>query len=246
MSDLSSFSASNPKYAAHTIIQTGTRAYELLVRHQPAVEPRLPPLTVLELAGDLEGMGATLPGPKVARIEASVAVASQLDLLAKGAKLIGSIRKLVRRAGVSRDVKKAYGVGVRVNPEVAKDVLAVLGLIRDRAAENPAEPATLGIVQRDLDAVAQAIADIDAAVAAKMKKRVAAPLSTKHRNQVFNRILSAARRIAAAGQAEFREVPEIAKQFAAAAPPPIPKKKRARKAAKASPAKEPVTAAKPA
>jgi hypothetical protein len=243
MSDLNTFSAKKPGYAAETISQIGTKAYDLLIRYQPTVEPRLPPSTVLELAGDLQSIGAAVPGAKVAHAEASVATATQLVLLAGGAKIAGSVRNLARRAKAPRDVKKAYGVGVRMNVGVVKDVVAVLTLIQNRAAANPAEAASLGITQEDLDAVKQALADIGAAFATTQKKRAAAPLSTKQRNRVWNRILYAAGRISAAGAAAFRGAPEIAKEFAAVAPPPLPKKKSARKPAGLTPA---VKAAAPA
>jgi hypothetical protein len=246
MSDLSTISSTKSKYADQTIIHAGNQAYELVITYQPAVEPRLPPSTVLDLAADLQAVGTSIPAAKQAQAETAVSIATQRRLLGNGMKLLRGIRQAVRKNTTDRDVRKAYGIGQRVNPKVAKDIISVLGLIRDRAAKQPAEAASLGIAQKDLDAVKKAIADIGTAFNARQKQEATAPLTTKTRNQVLNRIVLAVGRISTAGKLEFVDQPEIANRFADVALPPLPRKKSAAKPAAAKPAKKPATKAAPA
>jgi hypothetical protein len=246
MADLSTTNSRKPAQTPDSILRAGNTAYALYVKYQPILDARLPALTGVNLSDDLKTIVTVLPGPKTARAETGAAVATQLVLLGNGARVIGTIRDLVRSAHVSKGVKKAYGIGVRVNPAVPKDVLAVLKLIQDRASNYPAEPATLGIAQEDLDAVKQSIAEIGDAFQTKQQKRAAAPLSTKQRNQVLNRILLATGLISAAGAAAFRNNPEVAKRFTDAGPPPVPKKKKSAAAKKPAAAKPATKAAAPA
>jgi hypothetical protein len=243
MTALTSISSAKPRHSDDTILLAGTKAYTLAIQYQPTLTPRLPATTVADLADDLKQVRAAVPGATQARAEARVTLATQRTLLRKATKLLGGIRKSVRRQAHDPDIRKAYGVGMAVSPLVVKQVVAVLTLIQDRAAKYPAEPPTLGVAQKDLDAVKQALADIDAAFDTRQKKRVEAPLSTKRRNQLLNRIFLAAGDIAAAGQLEFVADPEIAQSFAAILPPPSPRKKPA---AKKPTAAKPPKAAKPA
>jgi hypothetical protein len=238
---LDSISSAKPKHDDDVILLAGGKAYTLAIKYQPILDARLPAMTVLDLADDLKQVRAAVPGATQARAEAKVTLATQRTFLRKAAKLIGGIRKSVRRHARDPEIRKAYGVGMDVEVTVPKSVVAVLNLIQDRAAKYPAEPPTLGIAQKDLDAVKQALADIDAALDARQQKRVEAPLSTRRRNQLLNRILIAAGDIASAGQLEFVTDPEISGRFADIMPPAPPKKKAAKKPT----AKKP-TAAKPA
>jgi hypothetical protein len=237
---LDSIRSAKPKHADDTILLAGTKAYTLALQYQPTLTPRLPATTVLDLADDLTQVRAAVPGATQARAEARVSLAAQRTLLAKAAKLLSGIRQNVRRQSRDPDIRKAYGVGMAVNARIVKDVVAVLKLIQDRAAMVPAEPPTLGIAQKDLDAVKQALADIDAAFDDRQKKRIQAPLSTRRRNQLLNRIFLTAGNIAAAGQLEFVTDPEIAGRFAEIMPPPVPRKKKSAAAKKPAAAK-PVT-----
>ena len=242
MSDLSTFPAKKPDHADETITRLGARARGLLVKYQAFVEPRLPTGTAAELEGDLAAVGGALPGPIVAHAEAGTASASQHVLLGRGARVTRSVRRLIHKAKAPRNVKKAYGVGVRLDAKSPKSVLAGLTLIQNRAAEVPAEPATLGVTQDDVDAVKQLITDIGTAFSTRVQKRAAAPAATRKRNQLLNRILHDTGLVSAAGQAAFRESPTIAQEFAALAPPPIPKKKSARKPVATKPATPPPAA----
>lgn len=243
MTDLSSISFAKPKHTDETILLAGTKAHALVIQYQPVIEPRLPPMTILELADDLEQIRSALPGATVARSATRVAIAAQRTLLGRGAKLLRGIRMNVRRHSDDGDVRRAYGVGQSVNPRIAKSVLSALKLIQDRALAKPAEPATLCVTQKDLDAVKQALADIDAAFDARRKQRAAGPLSTRRRNQILNRIFSAAGDISAAGQLEFVTDVVIAQTFADLMPPTPPRKKSAKKAAPKAPTKAAATPA---
>ena len=231
MSDLSTVSSHRPKHGAETILLAGAKAHELVIQYRAQVEVRLQVGTISDLTDDLQAAGVVIPAVQQARAETRVSVAAQRKQLARGAKLFRAIRATVRENTTDRHVWKAYGVGQKIKDRVAKDVLSVLGLIRDRAAAHPAEPASLGVAPKDLEAVERLIADIGAAFAARQKPRATGPLTTKRRNRILNRILRAVGRISAAGKLEFTAEPEIAQRFADLQPPTIPRKKKAAKKA---------------
>jgi hypothetical protein len=84
-----------------------------------------------------------------------------------------------------------------------RDGKVAVQLILERAKANPAEAESLGIVQKDLDALA--LATLTAADNTQEKKRANAPLSTQERNRTANRILAAVARIEGAGRMEFAD-----------------------------------------
>jgi hypothetical protein len=121
----------------------------------------------------------------------------------------------VARSGASADVRKAYGVGVKVSPKVVKDVKAAVAMIVDRATEKADEAKSLGILPKDVAALNTAKAAIQDADSDQEKKRASAPLSTKARNETGRRILAAVDRIIGAGVIEFAQSPTERAQFEA-------------------------------
>ena len=117
--------------------------------------------------------------------------------------------------------------GLVVKAHLVRDVKAVLKQILDRASANPDEAASVGIVKKDLDAMAAAHQAITDADMSQEHKRATAPLSTQERNRIANRILDAVARIAEAGGLEFAGEPEMLSAFTALKP--APRKKGAAK-----------------
>jgi hypothetical protein len=217
----------HPNQAFADVTQLGHKAANLALLHAAALAPRLPPTTVSTLVDDLDLLGTVVPGAKQVRHEAKVATADQDAALRAGYARVKAVRSAVKKARATDEVKKAYGVGQRVNPALVRDVKSVLKLILDQAAESPAEAASLGIVQKDLDAMTAAHKAITEADKAQEQKRAKAPLGTQERNRTANRILEAVARIAGAGGLEFADDPKVLAEFAALKP--ASKKKAAAK-----------------
>ena len=219
----------HPNQAFSDVILLGYKASNLGLLHAAALGPRLPPTTVSTLIDDLDLLGAAIPGARQVRHEARVATADQDAALRAGHARVKAVRDAVKKARATDEVKKAYGVGQPLNRALVRDVKSVLQLILDRAAANPAEAASLGIVQKDLDAMTvahQAITDADKV---QDQKRSTAPLSTQDRNRTANRIVTAVARIAGAGGLEFADDPKVLAEFTALKPASTKKKVGAKK-----------------
>ncbi|MDI3288167.1 hypothetical protein [Polyangium sp. 15x6] len=186
-----------------TITQLGLKALNLAVTHAAALGPRLSEGLVQGLSEDIEKLGEAIPGAKQARSEAVAATSAQNVALEQGHAQMQQIRVAVRRAKAPADVKRAYGIGLKVNKTNMRDVKAAIQQILGRTKENPAEAASLGIVAKDLDALAQALVAITNADAVQEQKRASAPVATQERNRTGNRILAAVARIEGAGRMEF-------------------------------------------
>ncbi len=217
----------HPKQAFSEVIQLGHKASNLALLHAAALAPRLPPTTVSTLLIDLDLLGAAIPGTRQAHHEAKVATADQDAALRAGHARVSAVRAAVKKARAADEVKKAYGVGQNVNPALVRDVKSALQLILDRAAADPAEAASLGIVQKDLDAMTTAHQAVTAADKIQEHKRSKAPLGTQDRNRTANRIVAAVARIGGAGGLEFADDPKVLAEFTALKP--ASKKKSAAK-----------------
>jgi hypothetical protein len=209
----------HPNQEFANITYLGRKAVNLALLHAAALGLRLPPTTVSTLIDDLDLLGAAVPGARQVRHELKVATADQDAALRAGHARVKAVRAAVKKARASDEVKKAYGVGQALNPAIVRDVKSILQLILDRAAADPAEAGSLGIVQKDLDVMTvlhQAITEADKA---QDEKRSRAPLTTQDRNRTANRILDAVARIAGAGGLEFADDPKVLAEFAALKPP---------------------------
>jgi hypothetical protein len=181
----------HPKRDFSAVTQRGRKALDLASAHQAAIEPRLPAGTLDGLAADLQKLGAVVPGALVTRSAAKTATRSQNEALAQGYALVTAIRMSVQRHGAAADVRAAYGVGMKTNPTVVKQVAAGITLILERAAAKPGEAAELGILQKDLLALGEDLKAITVADGEQEQARAGAPGATKERNRTANRILGA-------------------------------------------------------
>jgi hypothetical protein len=204
-----------PNKGFTAITQLGFKALNLALTHAAALGPRLPEGLVEGLSDDLAKLGDVVPGAKVARSEAVAATSAQNAALEAGYTQARQIRAAIRRAKAPVEVKRAYGIGQKVKKTNVTDVKVAIQAILDRAQANPAEAAALGIVQKDLDGLAQALAAIHAADSRQEQKRAHAPLTTQERNRTGNRILAAVARIEGAGRMEFASDAAIREIFEA-------------------------------
>jgi hypothetical protein len=205
----------HPKKDFNAVTRTGLKALGLAQDHKAALEPRLAAGTLDGLSAALQKLGVEVPGALVMRSTAKTATVSQNEALAAGYSLVTGIRTAVQRRGAAADVKKAYGVGAKTNPRVVKQVAAAIRVILERAGADPGEAAALGILQKDLVALADDLAAITSADGEQEKKRAGAPGATKERNRTANRILGAVDVIVAAGVVEFAKDGEVRAAFEA-------------------------------
>ncbi|TKD13098.1 hypothetical protein [Polyangium fumosum] len=195
--------SSYPRKGFTAITQLGLKALHLAFTHAAALSPRLPQDLVEELKSDIESFGDVVPGAKQARSESVAATSEQFAALADGYERARQVRAALRRVKASADVQRAYGVGRKMRKDSVSDVKAAIQQILDRAKDKPAEAKSLGIVQKDLDGLALALAAITDADTKQDQSRASAPLTTQERNRIGNRILAAVARIEGAGRLEF-------------------------------------------
>lgn len=205
----------HPKKDFNALALTARKALNLASAHKSALEPRLPAGTLDGLTADLQKLGVELPGTLVIRSTATTATKSQNEALSQGYSLVTAIRTAVQRRGATADVRAAYGVGAKTSEKVVKQVVAAITLILERAADQPGEAAALGILQKDLEALAEDRAAISSADGAQEAKRAGAPVATKERNRTASRILGAVDVIVAAGVVEFAKDEDVRGEFEA-------------------------------
>lgn len=192
-----------PSKDISVITQTALKAHALAIAYEAALKSRLPEDILDGLTADLVALGVQVPGVKLARAKVKAATAGQGEALAHGYALVTAVRMAVSRSDATRDVRKEYGVGVKVSPKVVKDVKAVLMQIIDRANAHPAEAAAAGLVPSDIVDLSKALEAVKDADHGQEKLRAGAPLTTQERNQTARRILSVIDRIATAGVLHF-------------------------------------------
>ncbi|MRG92305.1 hypothetical protein [Polyangium spumosum] len=204
-----------PSKSFNTITQLGLKALNLALVHNAALGPRLPQGLVDGLIIDIEKLGEAVPGAKFAQGEAVAATSAQNVALESGHAQVKQIRAAIRRAKAPVDVKRAYGIGQKVNKTNVRDVQVAIQHILERAEKAPDEATSLGIVPKDIAKLKQSLAAITQADAQQEQKRATAPGTTRARNRTANRILAAVARIEGAGRIEFEDDPAILAEFEA-------------------------------
>jgi hypothetical protein len=198
----------------NSITQAGLKAYNL-VRQHSAVEPRLRAGTLDALSDHLARLGALVPGAKQAQTTAQAATQAQDQALTDGYAKVTAIRQAVYRHTTDPELRKAYGVGVRADPRLVKDVKAAIQQIIARADANVAEAASLAILPADITELKVDLAAIGSADDNQELERASAPLTTRERNQIANAIVDAVGRIASAGALHFAKQPAERETFEA-------------------------------
>ncbi len=132
-------------------------------------------------------------------------------------------------------MQRAYGVGQPTAYRRVRDVRAALQQIVDRATAVPQEAAGFGLVAADVEAMKGFVDQLAEADTTQEKKRASAPLSTKERNVVANRIVQTAAVIAGTGMRAFVGDPPAYERFEAL----MASTRKPRKDARAARASEP-------
>ena len=197
------------------ITQTGLKALQLAQDHKAELAARLSQSVLDALVTDLKNLGTVVPAALVQREVTKTATLTQDEALAQGYALVSAIRTAVVRKGATAEVRKAYGVGTATNPKIVKRVKAAISQIVDRAVAQPAEAASLGILQKDIDVLKADLQAITIADDTQEQQRAGAPTSTKERNRTANRILAAVDDVVAAGVLEFAKDAEKRAAFEA-------------------------------
>lgn len=210
----------HPHQGFTSIVQLGLKAMHLATLYKDAISPRVPAGTIEGLADDVGSLNDVVADAVQAHQEAEVATAEQLGAAKRGYAMARAVRRAVKKCGAPKAIQKAYGVGEPMSATSVRDVLVGLDKILSRAAEEPAEAAALGILQKDLDAMAAARQKLENADDVQELKRAGAPLSTKERNLTANRILKGVARVVAAGLIEFVLDKEVSREFEALKPAP--------------------------
>lgn len=196
-----------PRRDFTSITQLGLKAHGLAVLHQAKLEARLPAGTIAGLAEDLGSLDVAVPGAVSARVSAKNATEEQNAVLARAKARIQAFRTAVRHTPAPIEVQRAYGVGSRITTPSVTGVTAAISQILARVAERPEEAASLGILQSDVDALTALRDEVAQANTTQEKKRASAPMDTKERNRIGNRIVNAVKRIKGAAAIAFADSP---------------------------------------
>ena len=197
------------------ITQLGLTAYQLTQQYSTQLAGRLNAALVPTLQTDLGSLDVVIPAVKGAHADSKQSTTAQNDALSTGYDYVTAIRHAVGRKQPDASIKKAYGVGAKTNKLIVKDVVNALQGIVARASGNAAEAQGFGITTDDVTIYTAQIAAIKAADQSQETARANAPLSTKQRNIVLRRILSAVDSISGAGVLAFATNPTVRTSFEA-------------------------------
>jgi hypothetical protein len=206
------------------ITQAGEKAHKLVSKHRAVIEPRLEAGLIDGLRADLDGLGGQVAGTTAAQSNSQAATATQNTKLSDAHDVLSGIRHAVQKSNAKADVRRAYGLGAKLNASVVSSVQANGKVVIDRARLNPTEARGLGILDADINTLEALLLALKEADANQEKTRAAAPLTTGDRNAAGNRIIEAVRSISAKGVLEFARDPKLRAQFGALDDGPAVKK----------------------
>lgn len=189
------------------ITQLGLKALGLANAKKAALEPRIPAGTLAGLEEDVGALVAAVPSAITARAGAKSATVAQKAALERAQSRIQAVRTVVRNAHAPKEVQHAYGVGSALTARSLPKVMAAITQILERTVAMPSEAAELGILQADIDALSAIKDEVAAANTTQEKLRASAPLGTKERNRIANRIVRATKRIKGAASIAFADSP---------------------------------------
>jgi hypothetical protein len=181
-------------------IGRAARAAILLAdQHAKEIGARLPVGFTKQLGDDANSLDVAVPAAMNSKDSRVQLTAVQTAALRGGHKLVKGFLASVKGENPGKEVLLAYGVGVKVNPRVVKDVKAAIKKILDRLAAQPADMKRFDFIQEDVDALKTAYDVIETADRDQEDGRAAGPQVTRARNALANKILRAIKKIAGAG-----------------------------------------------
>jgi hypothetical protein len=226
----------NPRKPFHIIVQIGLKTLNLATAHKAPIEERLPGV-IDTIAIDLDKLGVAVPGALQKRSESIAMTAEQRDLIQQGHTRVQAIRTMIQMARAPKGIQRAYGVGQKVVPTLHTSVTAALQQIVKRATDAPEEAAAIGLGPVAMADLTSFLATLNAMDKSQEETRAAAPLSTKERNLVANRILQTVAIIAGAGMLAFAGDPTTHASFEALVRRPKRRPSASKKSAPAAPTK---------
>jgi hypothetical protein len=198
----SSISETHPRRGFTSITQLGLKALDLALANKALIEPRLPKGMLPSLQSDLDGLGDAYVTKTNARGKVRQATVTQDEAAARACVRVKAIRTAVKDAKAPKAVQYAYGVGTPLR-EAPSSVKAAITQILDRLKDHADEMEAFGILADDVDALKADLAEVTSTDMDQEKKRAKAPLATRDRNVVANRVVNAALRIGAVGMLAF-------------------------------------------
>jgi hypothetical protein len=226
----------HPGKPFHIVIQVGWKTLNLANTHKTEINERLPG-AIETLALDLDVFSVAIPGAIQKRSQSVAATAQQRDLIREGHTRVDAIRTMIQKARAPKGIQRAYGVGRNVAPNRHASVTAALQQIVKRATDAPEEAASIGLGPVVLAEITSFLGLLNATDKTQEETRAAAPLSTKERNLVANRILQTVALIAGAGMLAFAGDPTTHASFEALVRRPKRRPSASKKSAPAEPTK---------
>lgn len=189
-----------PRWSLDDTRRRGRVALLLATQHQAALEPRLDPGLLAQLAADL----ATLGDGAVSRVATlnvqKTATASERELAEEGHDLVLRVRAAVKASPVASDaVRTALGIGDGLKANVTSDVVAAL----ERLVAQGAALAPFGVLPSDLAEAASLASALRGADGGQGSASDARLLDTSGRAAVQVRVELAIRQIATRGPLAF-------------------------------------------
>ena len=194
--------STRPRWSPDDAARRARIAYRLATKHQAAVEPRLSPGLLAQLAADRAALGDASVGSRSALVGQKVATATERDVARKGHRFVLRVRAVVRRsAGAPEPLRTALGVGDNLRATNTSAVAAALDAIVAQAAVLAAH----GVLPADV-AKAQALsAQLKSADASQGAARDARASLTEDRVDTQRRLERAVGEIASRGALAFDE-----------------------------------------
>lgn len=202
-----------PNKSFTDLTQAGEKAHLLALKYRAEVEPRLDPGVIDGLRADLDGLAGEVSNTKAAKSSAKASTAAQDTRLADAHSVLSAIRNAVRKGTNAADVRRAYGLGTKLNAGVVSSVLASGKVAIARARKEPTEARALGILDADLNELEALLAAADAADKSQEKTLAASPATTAQRNAMAQRVADAVTSISAKGVLAFARNEQVREQF---------------------------------
>ena len=194
--------STKPRWSPDDAKRRARVAYRLATKHQAAVEPRLSPGLLAQLAADRAAIGDASVGSLSALTGQKTATATERDVAEKGHRLVLRVREVIRRSpSAPAPLWAALGIGDNLRPTDTAAVAAALDALAGQAAALAAH----GILPSDI-AKAQALsAQLKGADASQDASRDARAVAIEDRVDAQLRLERAVDQIASRGAMAFDE-----------------------------------------
>lgn len=191
--------APRPRAKPAQITAKATDALQLASEDRALLEPRLPAGLLDGASADLAQVVPVVSGAVEKRAEKRASTATQKEQAQQVMQSVMGIRTALSVSDLSAAAKKRYGVGLKMNANTVKTVVAGANAVLTQAAATPDELRGIGVLPADLEALRAALAGLVGADSTQEGKKVTAKRATAERDATLRRLDDAVRRIAAAG-----------------------------------------------